>query len=1079
MTIRKIAAPGVMLACLSFFISQVQAAPTLSTIEARAARQAKIRRVEREFRRIGILGAHTPLITPRILAPRSEKTSASNLSARAASDELNFSAKAFDASQNQGLFNVTNFPDFLPRIYPILKQVYGAPSPAQLGKTVQIGALKPDVPGQDVEGYAPSADGSTGGFITLDPFLESDFLDTRGGCDATCARSAAKTANQYNVIRLMLNAFHGRQIFAFDLGSSGPAPRTPRGVDAWELGFSSAAGMVAFYEYLNRPANFNPSDYDIYLLPIYDVLNRPELGNAFFFYDDAAQNSPQSLPFYRIGMAQATWLKVWVENPQFFSDFNAAYYRQAGSNAALSGNVPALQNIAATVAPAVEGLTFTDWYRRQFVLDTTVTTGEKLWPAIAPFPRTTAGDTRAFFTGTVQHYQTLSNGTEQALAGQGTVQALDERGLDISGRSNELARDNTLVFNTDGVAEIGRQNVLNSSQTPIIGFSQTGTPDQGRITLRITTGSVQTTAIFPYGTVGTQSAPGSYYGAVVGANNGSIGLSVSGGAGTAERSLGTAVLARGAFGLSGSYPNGPRVVTTFAIAPSDGGAALSVKRNAAWTLSGGQAQPLVVVLETAPGDARTNLATGVQGENTLRMVSFPLFPLLGDEADILGVTPRSKLRLARWKANLQTPVYRAGTGGNSGFYEFGQSSDKYERYPFISAPIAPGRGYWIKLGGTFVRSLRGAAPPNDRPFDVDLAGGWNQIGVPFNNGFALQNLGVRVQNGDAIGYAQAVARGLIAPGVWRWKPEGGYARVDTAPVAERVLQPFEGYYVFATPARGLKLAFGPNGASVVSASIKAASHNMVAAAASTDWQMSLSVVSGATRDESNQFGTTRFVDGRPLRRAAAKPPAPYSILTLAFASSGDKATDAIGAGSESGWADSFMAPFDKAASWPFEVSGAKAGAPVSVTWSDAGALPTGFDFVLHDLQSGARAPLHPGSKRSYTFVSDGTTRAFRIEAARRTTLIRDWTAQSAGGSRGANLTLLLNAPARLRVEVRDEAEQTIRVLAEDFEARAGTLRWNWNGRDDKNLVVSGGHYRAWLRAISASGAMEEREVMLP
>jgi len=77
------------------------------------------------------------------------------------------------------------------------------------------------------------------------------------------------------------------------------------------------------------------------------------------------------------GHGQNRLAKVLADDNNFFSAFNQAYY--AAYNSSLPGDVPGLKDVVAQVLPQVEGMSWYDWFQRQYILDTSVHTGLKLY----------------------------------------------------------------------------------------------------------------------------------------------------------------------------------------------------------------------------------------------------------------------------------------------------------------------------------------------------------------------------------------------------------------------------------------------------------------------------------------------------------------------------------------------------------------------------------------------------------------------------------------------------------------------------------------------------------------------------
>lgn len=981
---------------------------------------------EQTLRRLHLLGAQTRLTRSLIAAPvRNGQLAIANsilpvsslatrggIAPRVA--PLTFVFQGFSADQQ------TKLQTFAQQVYPILVQIYGDPAQQQQGKIVTV--IYDTTEGDGY--YMPPQKGSStsGGTILIDT--------TSGG--------VKDDQNNYNLTRQMLIAFHGPLIFAFD---------------AWELGFSDAAALIANYLAAGSPANFDPSQLGVYVLPVYDLFNRPELGNSGFFKSGTSAN----LGFYRAGIAQAAWLKVYVENPNFFRQFNAAYYTQVNADnvalagVPLAGNTPALKRLAASYVPTVEGLGFMDWYRRQYVLDTSITMGDKLWLGIFPESNLVSGDTRSHFTGEAQRYRTLANGDESPLGGTALLTAYDEKGNDITAKSAELGKDNHVLFNAYGEAEVNSQNAAGTAllhDLPVAGFSNTSTPDQGRITLALTIGTSRTVAYFPYGVAGTADHPAAFYGATVGTNTGSVTIQSS------SVMTSTNAVARGAFTTSSSliYPSGPRVKTTFSLAPSDGAAAKTFYRNSAWAMYQDQAQSLRVLLETAPGNGTVALNLRPTATNNLRMISLPLTPTQSDEAAVLGVNPKTLL-LARYRPNLSPQTFvRNGI-------TYGVTADRHEIYPNISEPFMPGHGYWLKLPTNLSTTVRGGEPSRSVAYEVPLLGGWNQIGVPYNLTFSLSALKVRLLDGASVSFATAVTNGWIVPGVWRWLPTGGYSRVDTGDATNQRLVPFEGYYLFTRQAQGLSLVFDAH------APIAA-----VTAVRGLQWQLSLSATTSGARDADNAFGVVTMTAGQPQYAVAAKPPAATRALTLSFLSGGTSAADATGAGAATGWAESCVAPSTKTASWPFIVDGADYGATVRLNWGDPHDVAANLDLTLVDETTGQRIPMiNANQVYSYTFTAGGVARHLHIEAKTLPPAIQKFSATPLAGSHSAMLAAILGVSGMVDVEIQVLNGAMKRSLAADQVVSPKTTHWMWDGRDDAGRSVTAGRYVARLRLTDERG----------
>lgn len=927
-------------------------------------------RAQSTLRRIGALGAHTPLRRIQVIrAGQSTLSAASSAPVKRGAPLKFFFNDQFRADQK------TAFNTFVQKIYPFLVEIYGEPAPSQQGRTIRI-----DKEGGASEGTYNSIKQT----ISYCPVLDCPLL----GDNFTPAD--AQAIDEYYLTRLMLIAFHGRQVFDFD---------------AWEFGFADAAALVATFRAAGKPANFDPAFYGTYLLPVYDLFNRPELGNRYFFSDG---EEVQNLGFYRNGMAQAAWLKVYVENDQFFKQFNAAYYSQA---ATLFNDAAALENLAARFAPKVERLEFSDWVRRQHILDTRITPGDKLWVGVL------ARENGRFY-GVAQYFRTEINGVENPLTGQVEVRAFDENGVDITDKSPDLTRSNLFRI-IAGAAE----TIYGDNTVPFL--DNTGSPDLGRVTLRFRVGNAESNAILPYNVAGTTALNG-FYGAVINSNRGNVRI-------TSATKTSTVPYARGAFGSGLRYPSAPKVKTLFALQPTDGAAPQILQRNSAWSWNGSKPFQLAVLLETAPGNTTFANTFKRAGTNHWRLISLPLYPTQSDEAKVLGV-PMEVLKLARYRP-LLTPI----SSIQKPSWKFGINTDKHDLYPRLREPIAPGRGFWLRLDDDLAASVRGGEPSRAQPFEVPLRGGWNAIGVPFKTSFALSAVRVRLGRAAPVSFAQAITNRWIVPGVWRWKTEGGYARVDSGSAANQVLQPFEGYYVFSPIGRGVFLIFD-------AATRTGGQSTLMPPTSATFWRVPMSVSGRSGRETDGAFGVSNSAAFLP----AARPPLGERTVSLSFGSTGSASAESTRAGRESGWAESLIAPFASSGVWKFSIDGAQPGEAVRVDWGDLRLVPGRFDFVLFDETGGKTIPMVPDGPRFYTFASGAGARSLRIVATARAALVA---VRVLWPSALAQIDYKAAEEALVAVRIETLAGEPVRTLGDQFLQRGETHHWAWDGRDESGQLV--------------------------
>ena len=885
-------------------------APAISPKIARAQDQST-----KLFRSLGVLGPNASLIkvTVRKPAGAQNRVAAGNKTTgqQNLTGPLNFDFTGYPNAQRAVL------QKFVQDNYANMVAVYGAPAPEQAGKTVKV------VFEAGATDYEPSrAETNTGGTI----FFGYDDTKTPAG-------------NTYNFTRVALIAFQGPRVPAFDFNAG-------RYVEAWLYGAADAGAYQVAYRAQGSPANFNPSNLGNYILPVYDYFNRPGLGNAYIYPlpKDNGTVDRLAISDFRLAMAQAAFLKLTVENPNFLAQFNARLYARGNARASISS--ADLQSLAASVAPNVEGRSFNDWVRAQYALDATVTTGQKLYLVASPVAVgaivkdsqgnnvTTTSPTASVFA---QAFVTNADGREVPSTGYGSIRAFDQNGVDISAQSGDLARDNVLFFQAPN-------SVAPGEASTVVAFNATNATNRMLVTLKAffgnpNSGQAEATNYSPYGAAGTASANPSYFGGVLSGQNGLLQLS-----GSATQNVN---VSNGTWAATAPYQSGPRVQTAFTM----GG--VTVRRNTAWLVSnvGSQVRSVAFLLDL-PTNQQTLAFSAPAGKSSVRMVSLPGFPAKTDEAAALNIAPAA-LKLARYRPNLS-----AASLDSMGNLQFGIGGDRYELYPNISAPLAPGRGYWLGVNESGYNTQVQASPPANRAYEVPLQGGWNQIGVPFNRAFAPASIQVRNGGFAPVSLAVAQTRGWVAPGIWRWLPAGGYVRADSG---NSTLAPFEGYFIFAGPQRGVSLIFDP------SASATASLARVASGTEAGSWSVKLDAVGEETQDIAGVFGVSSAPN-------IAKPPAGARVVSLRF-----EGGDAQGAAtSGSGLAEAYVASLGAGASWTAVIDGAETGENVTLKWGKFEGAARNVALSLLDTKTGARVNMKSGGQ--YRFVAGEQPRRIVIAA---------------------------------------------------------------------------------------------------
>ncbi|MEP6756397.1 MAG: hypothetical protein ABJA67_12910, partial [Chthonomonadales bacterium] len=210
--------------------------------------------------------------------------------------------------------------------------------------------------------------------------------------------------------QMMAFAFHGPASISYE---------------AWERGMARAATLEsvrAALPQLNATfgnGSVDPADPLWSSLDRYEILNQPALGNDRFFPISklngvANTNTFPNMIIPRLSMSGSAWLKCSAESPTFFSNFNQAYYAAFALDATTQNSIPKLRGFAQqALGGNIEGESFTTWYPKQFVLDTSVSPGAKLYVQASALRPDTGMDDFAIAV-VIFYYQTTFDNNSNA-----------------------------------------------------------------------------------------------------------------------------------------------------------------------------------------------------------------------------------------------------------------------------------------------------------------------------------------------------------------------------------------------------------------------------------------------------------------------------------------------------------------------------------------------------------------------------------------------------------------------------------------------------------------------------------------
>jgi len=896
-----------------------------------------------------------------------DRKSALERTQRLGDGSLNFNYEGWTSAERQQLSGYVN------AVYPIMVSVYGQPA---FDLTVTIR--------QDPELtiLAGGIYDATRNEIRIPPLLPGSFA-----------------FDSFNLAHLILQAFHDDVMFSFE---------------AWEEGFARAAALLVHtrYDPTFEPGNPNASGgFDsFYMLSIYDFLNAPGLGNAVFFSPSASQTAMgEFLGSWRLGMCEAAWLKVAAENPNFFKSFNEAYYSQYYPS--LEGNIPALKQLAASVVPTVEGLTFTDWYRRQYVLDTSITLGRKLYVASIPMNESVSINLHLFTTS--------PDGDETPQGGTAHL-------VYSNYASDDLFAEEGYETDIPAIGEDAGYGYISPS------FYNIGGPSRVRIDIAV--GPLATTVFFPYNVSGPFGgdpfAPfNPLFGTVLGSDEGSIIL--TGGY------TGTANIVHGVFYFTTLPKLTSPTKVTIEYTADDTEQTTTLQKNMGWEYS--------AILFPSPASVKLLSHRYTKGLTGYQMISLPGRPLVSDEAAVFGVPP-NRFLMARWRPEM------AG-------------ENKYELYPNITTPLAPGVGAWVKLENDVNVSVQAEPISTEEDFRIHLPSGFNQIGVPVEASFNLADLFVQVPGGVPQSFGAAQAAGLVSGGVFEFSQAEGYRLTTT-------LSPWNGYWLRVTSANGIDLIFPTQGMAVggrhsvfsnqcsVKRGTGSASPSRILPGTvgmeqkqmrRNDWSFRLSASTSIAKDLDNYLGVTpRATDGFDTVYDIVQPPEFGPFVSLYFPSAGGQGPMPL--------AVDLRSPFAGKKQWDFEVMTNLGDTEVTLTWDDLRKAPAGMKFRLADLD--ARSVLDMRKVGFYRFrTGNSAVRHFRVvvfSGAQPAARISDVNLQRT--PHGLLVTFRSSQPVEAEAEIYTLRGQRIRAVKAKAISAEGDYAFSWDWRDMQGQPAREGVY---------------------
>lgn len=519
--------------------------------------------------------------------------------------------------------------------------------------------------------------------------------------------------------------------------------------------------------------NVLEADYDV--LGFYDWDNQRALSASTFIAPNLISSPlPASggtgLFLDRYIMGGSAWAKVLTEFPTFAASLNQAVYANPSLGSNIPGLIQAAQQILTTSQPSqptVEGLSFSDWYNRQFILQPTPVFGTRLFSQVLPISPTT-GDFAVFdIDGTLFSTDLLGNETLIS-----SVTGYPIYWDDQYQRFTTSAQDAQMAFNN------GNANVEPNLPDLYAGQAYRATLDlpvmDQMARVAVPANAAYTSAGVAndfYGTTAGVTVPsGSTLSVQV-----SIGGQVVGGFPVVNDAFG------GQIGTASGYANG------------------NVSLSVSLVLTSGSQNTTImtrVIDKPGPGSMAVNMWLNNEQTYTfpnglpggISMLGIPVDPYTSDAAGILG-TPAVSTLVARYDPSIVN----------------------YRYYP-ATEPFMMGHSFFLNLPSSIPNFTMSGREQSGTSRTVALKPGWNMVSLPMLQ--SLQSSGVRVVHATDFPVDFASAEGTLigkdffyfAPGAndpIAGTPQGGTFN----PAA--TFDPGVGYFVEVLAPEGVTLVFDP------------------------------------------------------------------------------------------------------------------------------------------------------------------------------------------------------------------------------------------------------------------------------
>ncbi len=551
------------------------------------------------------------------------------------------------------------------------------------------------------------------------------------------------------------------------------------GFDAFQEGIVRAAAMKIVRTAGALPVGLDQGQIEAVLGntydvgPSYDWYNQRALGGKQFIAPNLrsvplpAGGSLGGVYLLRYQMAGSAWQKLVSENAGFLAEFNRRFYLAPAASSDIAQLVAigqaALDTVKGAANSKVEGLSFSDWARRQYILETKDTLGLKLLVQPTPITSGLAGPDFGVFDVSATYFETQAGGNEVLLSGT-SYPIFWDRAFDRVFPSAQ--EDQMPIAGAYG------------SVTPNLPDLYAGQPY--RCTVDIPVGDRVARAYLPAGAIATAAQPiaKNFFGTVIGIPTGAV-IRVRAVIGATQ--VADALVQNGAFGVdvpAASFQGYARM-------------RIDVVQVGATTTT-----LLSRFVNKGPGEIALDLRIGGEGNYTLpggllkgiQMIGLPVDPFASTGGELLGI-PEGDVLLARYN-----PTRVA-----------------YDLYP-SSGSVNIGNGFFLRMNSAGTFTIPARAHPGTA-VSVPCKPGWNLITCPLNETVLTSRVQVIKQFNAPTLYQDAVGVDIGAEffrfvrgtnDVASGAPETGTM------VAATSFEPGKAYYVRVLAPEGVSLVFYPS-----------------------------------------------------------------------------------------------------------------------------------------------------------------------------------------------------------------------------------------------------------------------------